>query len=133
MKPLEMNAEIRDGWTAALRSGYYPQARQALYDGEGYCCLGVLCELARLSGVDVPLEYEEFEGEDEEMGGEWRFGGDAEYLPEPVKNWAGLDDCDPLVWAGRRRQPLAFLNDSEEWSFAQIADAIDGKQPAVTT
>lgn len=131
LTPLKMNPVIRDQWTAALRSGEYEQAWQALCDGEGYCCLGVLCELARLADVNVPLEYEE--DEDEEISGEWRYDGNAEYLPEPVKVWAGLDDCDPLVWTGRRRrQPLAFLNDTEGWSFAQIADAIDGKQPAVS-
>lgn len=129
--PLEMNPAIRDRWTAALRSGEYGQARHALYDGEGYCCLGVLCELARLADVNVPLEYEECEDEDEEVSGEWRYDGHMEYLPELVKEWAGLKDCNPLVRTGSGRPALARLNDQLEWSFAQIADAIDGKQPEV--
>lgn len=28
-------------WVKALRSGEYKQTRSALYDGTGYCCLGV--------------------------------------------------------------------------------------------
>ncbi len=36
-------------WVKALRSGEYSQASQALVkniiDGEGYCCLGVLCDV----------------------------------------------------------------------------------------
>ena len=30
-------------WVKALRSGKYQQARGVLYDGDGYCCLGVAC------------------------------------------------------------------------------------------
>lgn len=31
-------------WTAALRSGEYEQSQNALCDGSGFCCLGVLAE-----------------------------------------------------------------------------------------
>lgn len=32
-------------WIAALRSGKYNQTQQRLQDNEGYCCLGVACDL----------------------------------------------------------------------------------------
>ncbi len=32
-------------WTDTLRSGIYNQAPTYLYDGDNYCCLGVLCEI----------------------------------------------------------------------------------------
>ena len=40
-----MNPELKQKWVAALRSGDYEQARGALGDGTGYCCLGVLCDI----------------------------------------------------------------------------------------
>ena len=54
-----MKQEIKQQWITALRSGNYPQGRGYLRriddDGkEGYCCLGVLCELAVNAGVILP-------------------------------------------------------------------------------
>ena len=39
---------LKQKWIAALRSGEYPQTRRTLHNGDGYCCLGVLCEVAGL-------------------------------------------------------------------------------------
>lgn len=44
-----MDAKLKAEWIAALRSGQYKQAREALRDGDGYCCLGVLCLVAGIS------------------------------------------------------------------------------------
>src|SRR5688572_27204458 len=35
----------RDEWTAALRSGKYPQSKNELKNEMGYCCLGVLSKI----------------------------------------------------------------------------------------
>ena len=50
-----MDAELKEKWVAALRSGDYPQTRFALNRTKshdeapvGFCCLGVLCEVAGL-------------------------------------------------------------------------------------
>lgn len=40
-----MDIEIKTKWLIALRSGKYPQTRKTLRTTEGYCCLGVLCEV----------------------------------------------------------------------------------------
>ena len=37
---------LYDEWADALESGKYPQCRGKLHDPDGYCCLGVLVELA---------------------------------------------------------------------------------------
>ena len=127
---LEMNPEIRARWTAALRSGDYQQGREALReetdDGEKLCCLGVLCVLAEQDGVITPTR-----SPDEDNGPLWAYDGRPDYLPESVKDWAGLTDCNPLVRTGDsiERTPLAWLNDDRSWSFARIADAIDGGTP----
>jgi hypothetical protein len=55
-----MKKEVADKWVTALRSGEYEQAKGLLKkidpengDDIGYCCLGVLCELAIEDGVNV--------------------------------------------------------------------------------
>ena len=40
-----MKREIRDRWTAALRSGEYEQGAGRFEDEGRYCCLGVLCDV----------------------------------------------------------------------------------------
>lgn len=41
-----MKAELKARWLTALRSGTYVQAREHLHTPEGFCCLGVLCDVA---------------------------------------------------------------------------------------
>jgi hypothetical protein len=43
----------RDKWAEELESGRWKQGRSALYDGEHYCCLGVLC--AAVLGKELVL------------------------------------------------------------------------------
>lgn len=46
-----MNADLKQRWVAALRSGDYAQGQDRLRQGEKpfeYCCLGVLCDLSNL-------------------------------------------------------------------------------------
>jgi hypothetical protein len=130
--PLEMNPEVRAKWTAALRSGEYRQGFEALHsateDGDKFCCLGVLCDLAMREGVvtaDSPSRS------DDDVNAElWSYGGRVDYLPEAVRDWAGLDDTNPQVpVTDEKDEPLGWLND-HDWSFAQIADAIDGGEQA---
>ena len=40
-----MNQQIKQLWVNALRSGEYKQATGRLRKNDGYCCLGVLCDL----------------------------------------------------------------------------------------
>lgn len=56
-----MNKEIADRWVTELRSGNYPQTTGMLHVIEstterptGFCCLGVLCEMAVKDGVIDP-------------------------------------------------------------------------------
>jgi hypothetical protein len=130
--PLKMNPEVRARWTAALRSGDYPQTAGALRrlqatdrDGEGYCCLGVLTDLWLKDGNDE-LVPDDLPGEEEALISVWD-GGDQD-LPAPVAQWAGLGSSDPIL-AGLDGH-ASLLNDDGEWTFDQIADAIDGIAPA---
>lgn len=134
LAPLAMDAEIRSQWVTALRSGEFKQGQQRLRDGlDQRCCLGVLCELAERAGVVTGALIEG----DEDLGteDEWLYGEASEYLPQVVADWAGLQHLNPVVTAPAAAVDhtnvvaLTKLNDNHEWTFAQIADAIEGIAP----
>lgn len=128
-----MNAEVKTRWVSALRSGGYTQTRGALQrvrGGEnrpvGFCCLGVLCDLAVQEGVITPLGtstcgttmYPH-------PGPDWQ---DAT-LPPSVRDWAGLTHPNPDVPVPLEGRPanktsLATLNDAG-YTFEDIADIIE--------
>lgn len=114
-----MNPEVKALWVKALRSGQYAQTQNSLKDEQGYCCLGVLCDLHR-----------------EANGGEWdittepyRYRDRAFVLARGVCAWAGLLDDNgdnPPVRYGDAWEHLnlATINDRGV-SFAEIADLIE--------
>lgn len=106
-----MKKEIKDQWVAALRSGNYKQTRSKLHTDEGYCCLGVLCDISKLG------RWEE----------SWRGNGEYEYFidtnnkataypPRPVSIHVDLNLVDV--------DDLAMMND-RGCSFGEIADHIE--------
>ncbi|HEY5443110.1 MAG TPA: hypothetical protein VIJ87_01290 [Pyrinomonadaceae bacterium] len=48
-----MEDTLKDAWADALTSGLYKQSRAAMNRGGGFCCLGVLCEVAMELGYPV--------------------------------------------------------------------------------
>lgn len=121
----------------ALRSDEYGQAKNALHvPGEGYCCLGVVCEVAIKAGVEV--RKAEVLGSDGEV---WTlYDGERSLPPDSVMEWAFgpqhaesrlsvLIDSEPDLDDGDDDDTveveLVELNDSRGWSFEQIADAIE--------
>lgn len=112
-----MKPEIKEQWTAALRSGEYPKTTERLHDNTGFCCLGVLCDLhAKATGQQW----------EPRQGSHVYLHNDAA-LPPSVVRWAGLDDELPKVGP----QTLAELNDGngvfdiKPLTFAEIADMIE--------
>ncbi len=99
-------------WVAALRSGEFQQTKGVLRSPEGYCCLGVACEVYRR----------------ETGAGEWddsnQFQGHGDVPPIEVQRWLGLKrangamDDDSLC--------LTERNDDGD-SFAQIAAVIESE------
>lgn len=114
-----MNGKVKKKWIRALRSGRFKQAHDSLRTEDGFCCLGVLCDLYR----------------QETKRGEWRddiengfvFHPSARAksadttLPPSVMRWAGLREDDPRV--GDSDSHLSGVNDSGR-TFAQIAAMI---------
>jgi len=117
-------AEHRQKWVDALRSGAYTQGRDMLRNAavDEYCCLGVACDISGL--------------------GQWKSNGDGAMifvveeedvwieveqirLPASVMKWLGVSEAvvnlskDSLTLS-----TLAILNDNGV-SFTEIADIIE--------
>lgn len=139
---MRMRREVRDLWADALESADFPQAKGALApvdsDGNpvGFCCLGVLCEVAVREGAigeGVP-EGEVYPAEEEPTAC-MAYGEDMAdtNLPIEVAQWAGIEVeshewgswSDPPLTGERDGQPVtrsaATWNDSLGASFAHIA------------
>lgn len=117
---MPMNQDIKAQWVAALRSGEYKQGKQRLHHAEGdtFCCLGVLCEVAVKAGVDVAVD----------MQAHGKSYNRNEFtLNEKVQAWAELDACNPLTHEGDadyENIELAHLND-RGYTFEQLATVIE--------
>jgi len=114
-----MNADIKAQWIAALRSGEYAQGQYRLRQGDRFCCLGVLCELAVRDGVTVGVPG---------PGDTYDYDGQEVHLPASIQHWAGIRE-NPMVTVDRpwvSRRSLAELND-DGMPFEEIADLIEGQ------
>jgi hypothetical protein len=135
-----LNAEVKAKWVAALLSGEYKQGKGWLRSRQDdYCCLGVLCDLARADGVGywsltadkTGVSIYRYVAEGQMDGAE---------LPNAVQEWAGLGEPDPTVpmnsavefanyptgedTSAMQETTLAAVNDAKA-SFAQIAKLIE--------
>lgn len=142
-------------WVDALRSGAYERGEKYLATSDNpdgpyrYCCLGVACEVAIANGV--PLTYVSQKQQPSlvpsvspsQVWEKVYHGGDAcggsggecsgSFLPAAVQDWLGLHDENPIILfspGGEGSYPMAELNaitanDSNHWSFEQIADALE--------
>jgi hypothetical protein len=95
-----MNAVLKNLWVEALESGAYEQDTGTLKTDLGYCCLGVLCEVA---GQEMP------------KGGKWDITLSGVLTSEQLE-YFGLSELEQLA--------LANLNDRERMSFQDIAEHI---------
>lgn len=109
-----MNAAIKQQWIDALRSGDYQQATGSLRTEEGFCCLGVLCDLHRKAINKKKARWEKIT-----HFGTFTYIGDADILPQDVIDWAGLKNADPICGVGS----LSGHNDNGK-SFCEIAEII---------
>ena len=114
-----MNPEIKEMWAKALESGDYKQGEGALRVDDGFCCLGVLCDLHAKATGGVWVGSIDPE-RPSTMG---YLGNDEEVLPHVVVEWAGLDVQDPQLNIDGRLAHASNHNDSGK-TFQQIAQAI---------
>jgi len=104
-----MDAKLKAKWVEALRNGEYEQAHEKLFDGKGYCCLGVLCQVAGL-----PIR--------KDGGGVAGYGGGAACF-------ASYGPIFDLIGGYKNSHPLSMRNDGlgdhHKHSFSEIADYIE--------
>ena len=126
-----MNPEIKKKWVDALRSGNYGQDKEHLRTTDGFCCLGVLCDLAVAEGLDIKVQEPEVGSE----RGEYEYDYNTTYLPISVQTWAEIaynpkvpasivPDTYGRDFSSHVEVDLADLNDAG-MPFSEIADLIE--------
>lgn len=119
------NTENIAAWVAALRSGDYRQAkgylRREIDQGKvGYCCLGVACDISGAGQWDGAAGFSDADSDDDEPD----FSNTE--LTSGVERWLGIDSDNPdLNFGDRGWINAATANDDYEFTFDQIADAIE--------
>jgi hypothetical protein len=112
-----MNYEIAQQWVAALRSGEYAQEKSRLKSDNGYCCLGVLCDLYTKQNPYV--KWKSLESVTAYFILEHSL-----VLPCEVKEWARMkSECGQFIEEGMFLR-LDKMNDDGH-SFNEIADVIE--------
>lgn len=113
---LAMKQSVKTRWVEALRSGDYIQSERRLRGDRGFCCLGVLCDLASKEDVGEWVN---------DGNGCWSFQIDGRssisVLPQPVMEWSGLASFNPTI----RSRKLSEWNDNQGANFKILADMIE--------
>lgn len=111
----------RRWWIAELREGDREQARKYLRTPQGYCCLGVLCELA--DGPDCwkaapedPTALDHFA---------LRADGFSDVLPPRIRALVGLSAAEQNALVSKNDGRYA----QHAHSFAEIADYLESITP----
>ena len=132
-----MNSEIKATWVAALRSGEYEQGSSRLRNGNHFCCLGVLCDIAVKAGIGewshTIADGDEFMiptllGSADDSDYFYKAEGDVPtvgLLSHTIIQWAGLEVNNPSVQLNNRKEALTCLNDILGFDFKRIADIIE--------
>lgn len=132
-----MKENIKDLWVEALKSGQYKQTTNYLKTNEGYCCLGVLCEIYAKTQKKKGFQKTDTNyaiGPDSVFymidSTDKHFEGTPvlqyELPPTQVIKWAGLNSADVFFQNKHGVYlSLATLNDSEKLSFKKIAKKIN--------
>jgi len=98
----EQRASNRKKWIEALESGEYEQGKKRLRtEDDGYCCLGVACDISELG------EWVDYEGDYEYKVGYYSRGAS---LLDALVDWLGLWDDLGVTREGNYRS-LYIMND----------------------
>ena len=112
-----MKADVKKLWLKALRSGKYRQGRDRLRTKtNGYCCLGVLCDVYRKTTKT---------GKWVQTDQLWNFEGRSGVLPYKVRRWAGLKQEDPELDPTSFSGNASSVNDLRRSNFKKIANLIE--------
>ena len=95
-----MHEYVKNKWVEALRSGKYKQGRGKLNSENGYCCLGVLCEVFIAEGGTLNVRR---------LPRVTEYNGETAYPPAAVLHWAGI--CSVSGQACSAEHSVAAVND----------------------
>lgn len=118
---MEPNRERIAEWVAELRSGKYTQIQKRLKSPEGHCCMGVACEIyAKHHNMTFSQVME-------------LVSHHANVLPQPVAEWFGFSNYNPIFKFEGEWRSAGHLNDVGKGRafegpgvpFNSIADAIE--------
>lgn len=126
----KMDKEVKQKWIDALRSGKYQQIKGALKSENGFCCLGVLCDIyAREKNIEW------------KQGGEYKklfylFERNFTGLQDEICQWAGLPIGKDVILKDKLNEginwsntlihyTLIYYNDNANKTFEEIADIIE--------
>lgn len=131
-----MDQEIKARWLAKLESGEYEQTTEHLATSDGYCCLGVLCEIAVEDGIVFKAENKS----ESNLTGKTVYSyiskldaqdSSESVLPMAVMEWSKIGSTNPgahLEFDGVEYwEYLSELNDEHKKTFPEIAEVIREK------
>lgn len=107
MKPSKKDIQK---WCKALRSGEYKQTKETLQDENGFCCLGVACDLF------IPKEKQSLYIDEPFMSGDMPH--DQPYSPD----WLVVIEKE---FRKVSEELLTCLNDDKDFTFDEIADVLE--------
>lgn len=111
----KMNPQVKEKWIDALLSGKYEQGSEKLRGANGYCCLGVLCDLYAQE-QNKEWDFKGYSENSEEQNTHpmdyWVFDGESEFLPDSVREWAGMTFKNPQV-----RVDVTDSDCEDEWFY----------------
>lgn len=129
---MTVNKERVALWVNELRTTTIPQGRNYLTCVDEYgnitaaCCLGIASELARKHLPTLSVKTAFREDNAGHMNRIRTYDDAPLVLPEKVSDWFGFEYGDPSVAvAGMPSMACSALNDTQRWTFHQIADALE--------
>ena len=119
-------------WIAALRSGKYKQTTDHLRTDEGFCCLGVGCDISGLGKWKIEHHYEDMNVYSYDIVDSHDKGLDV--LPPTVMEWLGVrDNIVRYDKSSKWKRDLPNLNDNIGVDFNKIADVIEKNWQTMVT
>jgi len=118
-----MKEHVKNLWVEALNSGKYKQSKNHLKTDDGYCCLGVLC--------DVYAKNQKKKGFSSEtnLSNAYAFpdgkSDKTKVLSDRVVKWSGMNSTEgAVVDISYGKTLLSILNDDGQ-SFDEIVNVIE--------
>lgn len=126
-----MKEKVKDLWVEALRSGKYEQTTGFLKKGNGYCCLGVLCDV--YAKTQKKKGFQKSSSQLYHLKNVYNFDNKRAGLPDRVIKWAGINangkiiisENSEIISQNNTISYLMMLNDRDGKTFDEIATFVE--------